>query len=145
MEYWHRIDEGSGECNASGLAVNDSDVALFVDDAMEESGGGCVGCGLYSDCHPEWQEGECHTPCDGGGGPASRLLGEDAERLIRIADVGGLADLISMTERMRFNHDRGLVQVMSACNSENVDHSVELDEAMWRPLAKKLSEENLIS
>lgn len=118
----HYFDENlSDQCEQGNLASNElnpTQVRLIgnYEEEDEVVAAYCAGCGGESSCHQTPQTGNCHVPCQGGGGGTLAAQVDRLQSLIGLAEWQAVASIVRGFEVVELNVVRQAVQIRSSCN-----------------------------
>lgn len=73
----------------------------------------CSACGGTSECHEEWDLGDCHLDCEGGEG--FEALSSAVHSAVAIEDTDRIATFVADSDAVTLDASLGLVRVASAC------------------------------
>jgi len=115
-----------GECGNSFAALTRPttaakilNVANYAPTAFLAGGGGCKRCGGTSDCHGDWDGGECHIQCGPGGGEDLAIA---IAALVKKHHYQLLVELVSQSPaQVTINAQRSAIQI-TGCNGELIAH-----------------------
>jgi hypothetical protein len=98
----HKFPNGGDECGwANGNGAG--------------GGGGNDICARCSDCHDDYEPGNCHIECGPGAGDLAAAALHDLDESIRRADARGIARVLRTLDWMRYSPDSFSVRIAAPC------------------------------